>query len=56
MVESGDFVVRENGGNACYKGDVFVRRMMGVVRCKIAKSFYKDRIVEELFNVVSLVL
>jgi hypothetical protein len=56
MVESGDFVVPENGGNACYKGDVFVRQMMGVVRCKIAKSFFKDRIMEELFNAVSLVL
>ncbi len=33
-----------------------MRQMMGVVRCKITKSFFKDRIVEELFNVVSLVL
>ncbi len=56
MVESGAFVVRENDGNACYKGDVIVRQMMGMVRCKIAKSFFKDRIVEELFNVISLVL
>jgi len=56
MVESGDSVVQEDGSHACYKGDVFVRRMMGVVRRKIAKSFFKDRIVEELFNVVSLVL
>jgi hypothetical protein len=54
MVESGAFVVRENDGNACYKGDVIVRQMMGMG--KIAKSFFKDRIVEELFNVISLVL
>jgi hypothetical protein len=29
---------------------------MGMVRCKIAKSFFKYRIVEELLNVISLVL
>jgi hypothetical protein len=56
VVESGAFVGRENDGNACYKGDVIVRQMMGMVRCKIAEFFFKDRIVEELFKVVSLVL
>jgi hypothetical protein len=56
MVEYGAFVVRENDSNAYYKGVVVVKHMMGMVICKIAKSFFKDIIVEELFNVVSLVL
>ncbi len=56
MVEYGAFVVWENDSNACYKSVVVVKQMMWMVRCKIAKSFFKDRIVEELFIVVNLVL